>query len=132
MVTRSKPLTTRETQQEPQTRSSRGPLALAGTGALLASACCVLPFVLVVLGLGGAWMSTLHALFPYRWLFIGGAALALFLAWRRLYQTPDDCDEGQACAKPTVQKRYRILFWLVVILLVVSAFAPYVLGIIIE
>ncbi len=119
-------------QQEPNIRSSRGPLALAGTGAVLASACCVLPFVLVVLGLGGAWMATLHALFPYRWLFIGGAALALFLAWRRLYRTPDSCDEGQVCAAPAVQKRYRILFWLVVSLLVASALAPYVLGIIIE
>jgi mercuric ion transport protein len=65
--------------------ADRGLLALGGFGAALASVCCILPFVLIVLGLGGAWLANLHALYPFRWLFIGAAAVALFFAWHRLY-----------------------------------------------
>ena len=52
-------------------RSSAGLLALGGFGAVLLSACCVLPFVLVMLGLGGAWLANLHALYRIAGCFSG-------------------------------------------------------------
>lgn len=108
--------------------ADRGLLALGGFGAALASACCILPFVLVVLGLGGAWLSHLHALYPFRWLFIGGAAVALVFAWRRLYRPQTECSEGEVCAVPEVKRAYRILFWVITGLVVLSAVAPWLLG----
>lgn len=108
--------------------ASRGLLALGGLGAVLVSACCVLPFVLVVLGLGGAWLATLHALYPYRWIFIGVSALVLLIAWRRLYRPRTVCVEGEACAVPAVRRTYRLVFWTVTALVALSAVAPYVLG----
>jgi len=67
----SKPMNQSSIQNEPSIqpesdRSSAGLLALGGFGAVLVSACCVLPFVLVMLGLGGAWLANLHALYAYR------------------------------------------------------------------
>lgn len=108
--------------------ADRGLLAVGGLGAAIASACCILPFVLVVMGLGGAWLAKLHALYPYRWLFIGAAVLALFFAWRRLYRPQTECAEGEACAVPEVKLAYRVLFWTIAGLVALSAVAPYLLG----
>ncbi len=64
--------------------------------ATVASVCCVLPLALVSLGIGGAWMSYLTALVPYRPLFIILAVGALGFAFYREYKTstgPDcECD----------------------------------------
>ncbi len=114
---------------EPGSRAGdKGLLALGGLGAAIASACCILPFVLVALGLGGAWLSNLHALYPYRWIFIAGAAVALFFAWRRLYRSQSECADDAACALPTVKRAYRVLLWIIIGLVSLSAVAPYVLG----
>ena len=62
----------------------RGTRVLAGTGlvgAIVASSCCVLPFVLFVLGIGGAWMANLYALMPYKFYFMVPAVAAIIGAW---------------------------------------------------
>lgn len=121
--------TLHETSQKPQSgRSSAGLLALGGFGAVLLSACCVLPFVLVVLGIGGAWLANLHALYPYRWLFFGLSAIVLFLAWRRLYRPVTACADDEVCAAPAIKRGYRVLFWIVTALVALSTVAPYVLS----
>ncbi len=61
-----------------QDRSKWGIMAAVGTG-LLASACCIVPLLLVTLGVGGAWVSSFTALEPFRPFFIGVAVV--FLAW---------------------------------------------------
>ncbi len=50
----------------PASNSGRGSLLAGGVAALLASACCLGPLVLVVLGFSGAWIGNLTALEPYR------------------------------------------------------------------
>ncbi len=81
-----------------------------------------------MLGLGGAWLANLHALYPYRWIFIGAATVALFFAWRKLYRSQAECVEGEVCAVPAVQRAYRILFWIITALVALSAVAPYILA----
>ena len=61
-----------------QNRSKWGMMAAVGTG-LLASACCIVPLLLVTLGVGGAWVSSFTALEPFRPFFIGVAVV--FLSW---------------------------------------------------
>lgn len=51
--------------------------ALGLLGAVLASSCCILPLVLVVLGIGGAWIGTLTALEPYQPYFLATTAVCL-------------------------------------------------------
>jgi mercuric ion transport protein len=90
-------------QPEPATTAAGGKkisrlLGVAVISTIAASACCVLPLVLVLLGLTGAWMTTLTSLAPYTPLF-GGITLAA-LAWAGwlLYRPAAACDgEEQAC-----------------------------------
>jgi len=69
----------------------------AGLGAAVAgSACCTIPLVLVSLGIGGAWIGSLTALAPYRWIFVtlavGALAYAGYNEWRLSRQPECDCE----------------------------------------
>ena len=89
-------------------------LLLAGTlTAVGASACCVIPLILLSLGMGGSWLSSLSLLEPYRPLFIAATLLLLTLAFRRLYLAPRLCDPGSSCTQPNAVKRPRVVFWVV-------------------
>lgn len=104
-----------------------------GIGALLAavgaSACCVGPFLLLSLGIGGAWISTLTALEPVRPFFIILTLIFMALGYRKLYLMPDRCEAGESCATSDVQRRQRLMFWLssafILILLAFPWVAPF-------
>ncbi len=102
------------------------PLAVGGIAALLAGACCVGPFVLVSLGIGGAWLANFQVLEPYRPLFVGVASLALAFAWRSIYRPQTECEPGEVCAVPRVRRAYKIGFWAVAAILLVMLGFPYV------
>ena len=106
--------------------SETGSLAAGTVAAILASACCAGPLVLVSLGLGGAWLAYLAALEPYRWLFAGAGAVALAVAWPRIFRPVAACDPGKVCAVPRVNRGYRTAFWVVAALIVTAAAFPYV------
>ena len=102
------------------------PLAVGGIAALLAGVCCVGPFVLVSLGIGGAWLANLQVLEPYRPLFVGVALLALAFAWRAIYRPQAECEPGEVCAVPRVRRAYKLGFWSVAAILLVMLGFPYV------
>ena len=52
-------------------KDGKGSLVAGGVAAILASACCVGPLVLLSVGISGAWIANLTALEPYRPIFIG-------------------------------------------------------------
>jgi len=108
-------------------RSGRGPLAAGGIAALLASACCLGPLVLVTLGVSGAWIGNLAALEPYRPIFVGVALMAMFFAWRRIYRPVEQCRPGETCAAPQVKKTYKVIFWGVLVLVLIALMFPYAL-----
>lgn len=99
---------------EPQT--GRGALFTGGLAAILASACCLGPLVLVALGFSGAWIGNLTVLEPYRPIFIGAALVALFFARRRIYRPTQACKPGEVCAIPQVRATYKLIFWVVAVL----------------
>jgi len=103
-----------------------GALATGGLAAVLASTCCLGPLILVSLGLGGAWASNLTALEPFRPWFLGAALIALFFAWRRLFRPAVACKPGEVCAVPATRRAYKLVFWLVVVLVAVGFGSPYV------
>ena len=98
-------------------RTSSVALAAAGAAALLASTCCVAPLALVLLGISGAWIGQLAAFEPYQPFFLAAAAVALFLAWRKIWRAPD-CADGRACAAPTAKRAQKAIFVTVAVLLV--------------
>ncbi|MCD2453384.1 hypothetical protein GO003_023675 [Methylicorpusculum oleiharenae] len=87
-----------------------------GLGAFMAavgaSACCVGPFLLLSLGIGGAWISTLTAMEQARPFFIILTLIFIGLGYRKLYLTPERCNVGESCAAAHNQSRRRLLFWL--------------------
>jgi len=99
-------------------------LAAGSLAALLASACCLGPLVLVSLGLGGAWVGNLQALAPFRPLFLAGAAVALAVAGRRIFRRAPACAPGIACAVPATGRTSKILFVVVALLVLLAAAFP--------
>lgn len=110
---------------EPQ--QGRGALIAGGLAAILASTCCLGPLLLIALGFSGAWIGNLTVLEPYRPIFIGVALVALFFAWRRIFQSVQACKPGEVCAIPQVRSTYKFIFWIVAVLVVVALAFPYVL-----
>jgi mercuric ion transport protein len=102
---------------------------LLGAGAIgaafAASACCVGPIVLALLGLGGG--ALLLKFEPYRPYFLGATALALggafFLTYRR--PSPESCEPGAACSNPSTRRRQKIALWIVAAIVLLIAAFPY-------
>ena len=108
-------------------------IAAGALSALGASTCCVLPLVLVSIGVGGAWVAQLRDLQRFQWIFIALALAAFGFAFYRLYLRPAAaCAPGTACAAPPIRRRQRIAFWVTLVsakALVLSPFyVPYLLG----
>lgn len=112
---------------ETEPRSGRGVLFAGGLAAILASACCLGPLILITLGFSGAWIGNLTVLEPYRPLFIGAAVIAMFFAHRRIFRPTQACKPGEVCAIPQVHTTYKLIFWIVAVLIVIALGFPYVL-----
>jgi mercuric ion transport protein len=110
-----------------QETNVKGVLAAGGIAAILASTCCLGPLVLLALGFGGAWIGNLTKLEPYRPVFLGVALLALYFAFRRIYGAAAVCEPGEVCAIPQVRTTYKLIFWIVAVLVLVALGFPYVI-----
>lgn len=103
---------------------SKQTLLASALAAIGASLCCVAPLLLVTLGIGGAWIATLTQLDPARPVFVALALGLLALAGRKLYRPSTACEPGKRCADVAVQRRQRLIFWLVAIPLVLLLAFP--------
>ena len=108
-------------------RPGGGALFVGGLAAVLASTCCLGPLVLVALGVSGAWIGNLTKLEPYRLYFVGGAVIALFFAWRRIFRPVEACEPGQVCAAPQTRRVYKMLFGIVSLLVFIALVFPYLI-----
>ena len=97
-----------------------GTLAVGGLlGAIGASSCCILPLVLALAGVSGAWIGGLAKLAPYQPIFLSVGAVAVGTGlWRVYRQTP--C-EGPQCGSMRSRRWTRALLWLGAILLPIAA-----------
>lgn len=99
--------------EKPQKRTQA--LAAGGLAAgLLASSCCLLPLLLLSLGISGAWIAQLTALAPYQPLFLGIAMSALGLGVWRTYRRPS-CEAGSLCENRGATRITKVLLWLGVV-----------------
>jgi mercuric ion transport protein len=101
-------------------------LAAGGMAALLASACCLGPLLLVSLGLTGVWIGQLQVLEPFRPYAIAMALMALFFAHRRVFRPEAACNPGDVCAVPRNRMIYKGIFWAVAVLVLIAIAYPYV------
>ncbi|MGE3720007.1 MAG: mercuric transporter MerT family protein [Bauldia sp.] len=99
-------------------------LAAGGVvGAVLASACCVLPLALVTLGVSGAWIGSLTLLEPYK-PYVAAVALGLIGAgfWQ-VYFKPrpaDACGPDGYCARPESTVITQTALWIATVLVLLA------------
>lgn len=111
----------------PAPQHGRVAVITAGLAAILASTCCLGPLLLVALGFSGAWIGNLTVLEPYRPIFIGAALVALYFGGLRIFRPVQACQPGEVCAIPQVRTTYKIIFWVVAVLVLIAVVFPYVL-----
>ena len=90
-------------------------------GAVLASSCCIVPLVLVTLGVSGAWIGSLTALEPYNPYFV--VVTLAFLAggfWHVYFRRKTVCLNGGYCARPESSLINKSALWGATILIVLA------------
>ncbi len=111
-------------------QARKGWLAAGGVlGAILASACCVGPLVLLTLGISGAWIGNLTTLEPYKPIFAVIALGFIAAGFRQVYfRKPVACEPGSHCARPSSAHITRMTLWaslvLVLAALTINWWAP--------
>ena len=111
----------------PEAQNGRYALIGGVIAAVAASLCCMGPLVLVMLGVGGAWVGNLAVLEPFRPWFLGASVIALFFAWMKIYRAPAAaaCTPGSLCAMSQTSRLYKVLFWIVAVLVAAAFVFPY-------
>jgi mercuric ion transport protein len=108
-----------------ESNSSAAALWVAVLATVGASVCCVVPLVLVLLGISGAWIANLTALDAWRPWFSGAALLCLALAGWSLYGPASRCRADGTCVEPTVLRRRRRWYWFATALIALLLLFPY-------
>lgn len=100
-------------------------MALAVVSTILASTCCVLPLVLVLVGITGAWMANLAALKPYTPVFVVLALGAIGWAGYLVFRPATVCT-GDPCetARPATRRIFIACTAFIVLLLGFPLIAP--------
>lgn len=101
------------------------PLIGGVLAAVGASLCCVGPFVLLTLGISGAWIGNLTLLESYRPVFIVIVMLLFGWAGWQIYRPVAACEPGTACAIRQTRKRRRVIFWITAIIALVLVTSSY-------
>ncbi len=95
-------------------------------GAVLASSCCILPLVLFSLGIGGAWIGNLTALYPYKPYFVTMTLIFLAGGFYMAYRKPKvACEAGSYCATPASGRVLKISLWGATLLVAAALAFPY-------
>lgn len=99
-------------------------------GAILASSCCIVPLVLVSLGVSGAWIGNLTALEPYKPYFAAVTAALIGLGFWHVYLKPKPaCEDGSYCARPESSRLTKTALWLAAVLVLfaitINYWAPF-------
>lgn len=82
-------------------------------GALLASSCCIVPLILVSLGVSGTWIGSLTALEPYKPWFI--AVSVFFIGygfWYVYFKQPESCEDDSYCATTESSRLTKTALWI--------------------
>lgn len=124
-------------ETSPASRPSTNSTALVSVGALstalLASVCCIGPFLLTALGVGvgatgflAGTAEALKGLLPYRPLFIGLTLLLLGVGFYSAYRNSSSpCGTEGACTVRSAKGASPKLLWMMATLALMLILAPY-------
>lgn len=109
----------------PVGKSSTLAIVGAALAAVGASICCVVPLVMVLLGISGAWIASLTALDRWRPWFMAATLLCLVLAFWQLYGPTSRCRTDGSCGEPRTLARRRRWLWGATALISLLLLFPY-------
>lgn len=127
-----------ETAVSTTNKVTNASLVGAIVAAVVASACCLGPAILAIVGLSGAGLAATLA--PYRPLFLGITAALLGLGFYLSYRKPkavaiaagrattDACCDTAGCEMPRAARTGRKMLWISTVLVAVFAAYPYIAG----
>ena len=96
----------------------------AVVAAVLSSACCWLPLLLIALG--GSAVGVAGFFETYRLYFLGATALLLTGGFYLIYFRKQQCEPGSACAvpNPRLAKINKVMLWVATVVVSLFAFFP--------
>jgi len=96
-------------------------------GAVAMSSCCIVPLVLFSLGVTGAWIGNLTALYPYKLYFLVPTAGFLAAGFYRAYRKPKAtvCAAEGYCGTPTADRINKVVLWSSTVLVLAALAFPY-------
>lgn len=102
--------------------AKNGALAAGGLlAAVGASSCCVLPLILALAGVSGAWIGGLTALAPYQPILVAVGALSVGSGFWRFYGRQRPACDGQNCATSGSRRWTGAGLWVAAGLLLIAA-----------
>lgn len=103
-------------------------------GAIAMSACCIVPLILFSLGVTGAWIGNLIALYPYKPIIFVVTAAFLAGGFYMVYRKPPlaECEQGSYCATPLSDRVNKFILWSASLLVVVAMAFPYLVPILLD
>jgi len=121
---RMQDLTRDATERDGDDKNAWLATGLGLAGALAMTSCCILPLVLVSLGVTGVFIGQMAALYQYKWITF--AISAAFLGWG-FYKAyaPVKCADG-TCARPMNRTVMRAFLWLAAAIMATAILFPYV------
>mgnify|MGYP000232834892 CR=1 FL=1 len=99
--------------------------------AIGASACCVIPFTLFSMGVGGAWIGNLTAMSEYRSIFIFVGLGFLAAGYWQIFRQPV-LSSGEVCITPFSQRINQTEVILASLLMLIAIAWPYVFPLVIK
>ena len=118
-----------ETERQDGGRTDKAGWAATGVGvlgALAMTSCCILPLVLVSLGVTGVFIGQLTALYAYKWVTFSLAAVVLgYGFWKAYRKVPaEDCGTG-TCARPVDRGFMHGVLWSALAVVLLALIFPY-------
>ncbi|MBY0273316.1 MAG: mercury transporter MerT [Alphaproteobacteria bacterium] len=109
-------------------KSIWGTLIGALGSSFLASLCCIGPWLILTVGIGGTWATYIGFFEPYRPYMIVFVMLLFGYSFYKLYMKPPPCGVGAACISPKVLFIQRGIFWIIVVISIALLAFPWYSG----
>ena len=121
--------TGRQTAYDETPGADRKAWAITGLGllgALAMTSCCILPLVLVSLGVTGVFIAQMGALYQYKWITFALSAAFIGYGFYKAYRpvTAESCVNG-TCTRPMNRTLMRSILWLATAVVAVAMIFPY-------
>ena len=115
-------------QENKQCGKTRWLLGAGIITAFSATLCCIMPLVLFLLGISGAWVANLTAFEPYRPYFLTTAIIFVVIGFWKVYKKPKAaaCKPGTFCAMPESDKINKIMLWISASIVTLVLLYPYI------